>query len=102
MALDATIRRRWFGAVVLLAALGMLICGETELKGKLGDLKFIAYWLACFALTGLAIVVAFLDARALQRQTRQEQRDLFETTLKEIQSEARSRPGRPDRRRRES
>jgi membrane protein implicated in regulation of membrane protease activity len=102
MALDATIRRRWFGAVVLLAALGMLICGETVLKGKLGDLTFIAYWLVCFALTGLAIVVAFLDARALQRQTRQEQRDLFETTLKEIQAEARTRPGRPNRNRPES
>ena len=37
MALDATARRRWFGAVVLLAALGMLICGETVLRGKLGD-----------------------------------------------------------------
>ena len=102
MALDATIRRRWFGAVVLLAALGMLICGETVLKGRLQDLKFIVYWLVCIALTGLAIVVAFLDALALQRRTRQEQRDLFETTLKEIQSEARTRPGRPNRNRPES
>jgi hypothetical protein len=102
MALDATLRRRWFGAVVLLAALGMLICGETALKGKLGDLMFVAYWLVCFALTGVAIVVAFMDARALQRQTRQEQRDLFETTLKEIQSEAQTRSGRRDRRRPQS
>jgi hypothetical protein len=102
MAIDATTRRRWFGAVVLLAALAMLICGETVLKGKLGDLMFIAYWLVCLALTGLAILVAFLDARALQRRTRQEQRDLFETTLKEIQSKARTRPNRPGRRRPES
>ena len=102
MALDATARRRWFGAVVLLAALGMLICGETVLKGKLGDLTFIVYWLVCFALTGLAIVVAFLDARALQRRIRQEQRDLFETTLRQIQSEARTRPHRPDRTRRQA
>ena len=99
MAIDATTRRRWFGAVVLLAALAMLICGETVLKGKLADLTFIAYWLVCLALTGLAIVVAFLDARALQRRVRQEQRDLFETTLKEIQSRARPKPNRPGRRR---
>jgi hypothetical protein len=99
MAIDATTRRRWFGAVVLLAALAMLICGETVLKGKLSDLTFIAYWLVCLALTGLAIVVAFLDARALQRRVRQEQRDLFETTHKEIQSRARPRPNRPGRRR---
>jgi 4-hydroxybenzoate polyprenyltransferase len=102
MALDATLRRRWFGAVVLMAALGMLICGETVLKGKLRDLTFIAYWMICFALTGMAIVVAFVDARALRRHTRKEQRDLFETTLKEIQAEARTRPGRPDRSQRQS
>jgi hypothetical protein len=98
MALDATTRRRWFGAVVLLAALGMLIGGETVLKGKLGDLTFIVYWMVCFALTGLAILIAFLDARALQRRTRQEQRDLFETTLKQIETEARTRSCQPDRR----
>ena len=95
MALNATARRRWFGAVVLLAALGMLICGQTVLMGKLRGFAFIAYWLVCFAFTGMAIVVAFLDARALQRQTRQQQRDLFETTLKQIQSEGKSRPRRP-------
>jgi membrane protein implicated in regulation of membrane protease activity len=99
MAIDATTRRRWFGAVALLAALAMLICGETVLKAKLADLTFIAYWLVCLALTGVAVVVAFMDARALQRRTLQEQRDLFKTTLKEIQSRARPRPNRPGRRR---
>jgi hypothetical protein len=100
MALDATARRRWFGAVVLLAALAMLICGLTVLKGKLGPLAFIAYWLLCFGLTGLAMLVAFLDARALQRRTRQEQRELFEATLKEIEAEAKTRPNRPGNRQR--
>jgi len=102
MALNATVRRRWFGAVALLAALAMLICGQTVLKGRLGDLAFITYWLVCFGLTGLAIVVAFLDARALRRRTRQEQRDLFESTLKEVESEARTRLHRPDGRQRQS
>ena len=90
MALDTTARRRWFGAVVLLAALAMLICGQTVLKGRLGALAFIVYWLFCFGLTGLAILIALLDARALQRRTRREQRDLFESTLKEIEAEARN------------
>jgi len=102
MALDATARRRWFGALVLLAALGMLIGGETVLKGRLGNLAFIFYWLICLGLTGLAILIAFLDARALQRRTRQEQRELFETTLKEIETEAKAKPGRPGRRQRKS
>lgn len=99
MVLDANVRRRWFGAVVLFVALGMLICGETILKGKLADFTFIAYWLGCLVLTSLAILIAFLDARALQRRIRREQHDLFETTLKQIQSEAKSRSGRPDRKR---
>jgi hypothetical protein len=102
MALDATARRRWFGALVLLAALGMLISGETVLKGRLGNLAFIFYWLICFGFTGLAILIAFLDARALQRRTRQEQRELFETTLREIETEAKAKPGRADRRQRKS
>jgi hypothetical protein len=102
MALDATTRRRWLGALVLLAALGMLVGGETVLKGKLENVGFIFYWLVCFGLTGLAIVIAFLDARALRRRTHQEQHDLFETTLKEIETEAKARPRRPDRRRRDS
>jgi membrane protein implicated in regulation of membrane protease activity len=99
MALDATARRRWFGAIVLLVALAMLICGETVLKEKLGNLTFILYWLACFGFTGLAIVVAFLDARALSHRTRQEQRDLFEATLKEIERKTKTRPHQRNRRR---
>ena len=102
MAFDATARRRWFGALVLLAAFGMLIGGETILKGKLGGLGFMFYWLVCLVFTCLAIVTAFLDARALQRKTRQEQHDLFEATLKQIESEAKARRGRPDRKRRRS
>jgi hypothetical protein len=94
MALDATARRRWFGACVLLAALAMLICGETVLKGILGNLAFVLYWLVCLVLTCLAILIAILDARALRYRIRQEQRDLFESTLREIETEAKSRPQR--------
>jgi membrane protein implicated in regulation of membrane protease activity len=102
MALDATARRRWFGAVVLLAALAMLICGITVWKGTLGGLTFLYYWMACFALTILAIVVALLDARALQRRIRREQNDLFAITLKQIETEAKSRSNRPKRRQKRS
>ena len=99
MALDASARRRWFGGLVLLTAVAMLICGETVLKGKLGMLALLIYWLACFGLTGLAITVAFLDVRALQRRIRQEQRDLFASTLKKIEAEAKTKPRQPDRKR---
>jgi hypothetical protein len=102
MALDVTARRRWFGALVLLAALGMLVAGVTVLAGKLGNLAFFAYWLVCLGLTGLAILIAFLDARALRYRIRRQQRDLFEATLKEIEADARTKSRRPDRRQKES
>ena len=100
MGLDATARRRWIGALALGAALGMLVAGETILKGRLQSTGFLVYWLICFVFTGLAIVVAFLDAHALQHRTRREQRDLFEATLRQIEKEARiKQPGAPPRKR---
>jgi hypothetical protein len=91
MGLGPTARRRWFGAIVLAVALLMLIFGETALKGKMSDLAFVAYWLVCFVLTSLAIVVAFRDVKAVQGQVRSEQRSLLESALKDIESEARNR-----------
>jgi len=91
MGLGPTARRRWFGAFVLAAALLMLITGETALKGKMSDVAFVVYWLVCFVLTAVAIVVAFRDVKALQNEVRSEQRTLLESALKDIESEARSR-----------
>jgi hypothetical protein len=95
MALDRTLRRRWFGALVLLAAVAMVICGETVLRDRMGPLATLVFWLACMALTGVAILVALLDARALGQRTRQERRALFEATLKQIQSDVSERPHPP-------
>jgi protein-S-isoprenylcysteine O-methyltransferase Ste14 len=90
MGLDATARRRWFGAIILVLALVMLVLGETVLKGKMSDVAFLAYWLICFVCTALAIVVAFRDVKAVQHEVRSEQRILLESALKDIESEARS------------
>ena|SRR5437870_675959 len=88
MGLDATARRRWFGAASLFAALVMLILGETVLKGRLVDLSFIVYWLICFGFTGLAITAAFLDVHALRGRIREEHRKLLESTLERIETKA--------------
>jgi peptidoglycan/LPS O-acetylase OafA/YrhL len=96
MALDATARRRWFGALVLAVALAMLIAGQTVLRGRLNALEFMFYWLVCLVLTALAIVVALRDLRALRRRNLEEQRNLFQATLKQIATEARARPRRQD------
>jgi len=60
-------------------------------------LAFVLYWLVCVLLTGLAILIAYLDVRALRYRTRQEQRELFEATLKKIEAEAKERPKDRDR-----
>ncbi len=98
MGLDATARRRWFGALALLAALLMLLGGETLLKAYLhrpGLLPLI-YWLVCLGFTGLAVLAALFDVRALQHRTRQEQRDLFDDTLRKIEQDAQNKPRPPE------
>lgn len=85
--MNAKTRRRWFGALSLLAAIVMLVAGETVLKGRLSALGFVAYWLVCFVATVLAIYAALLDARAVREETRAEQRALFENTVQKIQEE---------------
>lgn len=90
MGLDATARRRWLGAFVLVAALGMLVAGETLLKGRLSALAFLIYWLICLAFTGVAILVAYVDARALRDHVRQQHHDLLQNTLKDIETDAKN------------
>lgn len=88
MGFDATARRRWGGAVALAAALAMVIVGETLLQGHLSAPASLAYWLICMSLTALAMMAALLDLRALRERSREQQRDLFEQTLKNIETEA--------------
>ena len=92
MSLDVVARRRWIGALALLAALAMLVCGQGAFKGRLGGMGFVIYWLLCFGFTGLAILMAFLDVRALRNRLRQEQRDLLMTTLKNLETDAKLTP----------
>lgn len=71
----------------LLAAIVMLIAGETTPGGRLKGLGFVIYWLACVLCATLAMLSAILDARALRREARNEQRALLEDALEEIQRE---------------
>ena len=97
MGLESTARRRWFGGIVLALALLMLILGETVLKDRMGQFVFVIYWLICFVFTGLAIVVAFRDVRAVHDEVRTEQRTLLESALKDIEKEAKNRKRRAKR-----
>ena len=72
----------------------MVVAGQTVLKSRLQDVGFLVYWLICFLLTGLAIFVALIDARALRQRTRSEARNLLQSTLDEIATDARNKPTR--------
>lgn len=92
---DGTKRRRWIGGVSLGLAVVMVVAGEWLVRGRTNPGLKLLYWLGCFLLTGVAIVVAMLDFRALKQRIPSEQRDLVERTLKEIQIEAQRRPDLP-------
>ena len=93
MKLSAKSCRRWFGAICLLGALGLLLAGETRPGGNLTGFAFILYWLLCLVLTVLAMMAAMLDVFALRRESRERQRALIEATIQEIQA-GRDRAGR--------
>jgi hypothetical protein len=89
MGIDRVIRRRLIGAVFILLALAMLICGQTILPGRLTPAGFLIYWLICLVFTCAAIVIAFRDARDLQQKVQREHRSLLDDTLRTIETEAR-------------
>lgn len=91
MSLNAKARRRWFGALCLLTAVGMLVAGETVFKDRLSPVGFLLYWIGCFVVTALAATAALLDATRVRAESRHEQRALFEDTLRRIESEKRAR-----------
>ena len=84
MANQSDARRRWLGAISLALALAMLIAGQTVLSNRFGPLSFALYWFVCLLFTCLAIAVAFWDLSVVRRRTRDEQRELFESTLNDI------------------
>ena len=90
---SAKSRRRWFGTLCVLGALGMLLLGQTRLEGRLTGLGFVGYWLLCLVLTLLAMLTALVDVFAVRRESRERQRELIESTIEEIQVRQKHRPG---------
>lgn len=95
MTANAKARRRWFGALCLLAALVMLVMGLTFLDARLSSVARLCYWLGCFVLTALAAGTALIDAARVRAEQREEQRALLESTLHQIEREKRSRQDTP-------
>lgn len=87
--------RRLLGLSALVAALAMLVAGQTVLQGRLAGVFFLIYWAACFIFTLLAMVMALRDAQAVRHQTQNEERALLHDTIREIISEAETKSSPP-------
>jgi len=89
MANSGDARRRWFGAIFLALALGMLIAGQTVLRERLERHPgaFVYFWSACFLATGVTLIIALLDLRAIRHRARQERTELVKKTWSAIEIE---------------
>jgi cation transport ATPase len=81
MAAPKDIQRRRFGMIFLIVASAMVVFGQTVLSPLLRGLVFILYWLACFVITGLAMLAALLEARTISRQAREQHREMVARAL---------------------
>jgi hypothetical protein len=88
------IRHRKRGLTFLIISVVMLIAGETVLRSSLAKVPFILYWMVCFVFTFMAIVFSFLDVAGVQRQAREQQRQLLEKTIHEIARQKEAKAGR--------
>lgn len=79
-------RRRWFGMLYLLLAIGMFIWGQTIFRPHLSGLAYVCYWLVVFGFTLLAMITALLDMWVIRLRQRRSERDaakkVFESTEK--------------------
>jgi hypothetical protein len=91
---NTDIPHRKRGMTFLIAAVVMLILGETVFRSSLSKVPFIIYWMACFVLTAMAVLFAFLDVAGVQRQAREQQRELLEKTIREIARQKEAKTGR--------
>src|SRR5947207_352698 len=82
-------RRRVLGGLLLTAAAGMLIAGQTVWRSQLKEQPrvFVCYWAICFLLTGLTLVMALWDLRAVRQRSRQERAELVKKTWSDIVDE---------------
>jgi hypothetical protein len=91
---NSGIRHRKRGMTFLIISVVMLIFGETLLRSYLAKIPFLIYWTICFACTGMAVLFAFLDVAGVQRQAREEQRELLQKTIREIARQKEAKAGR--------
>lgn len=80
--------RRTLGLVFLGLAVILLVGGLTVLAPQLEGMRFILYWLACYFLTSLALLVAFFDAWLVRARARRDEDQLVRQTFADVDPSA--------------
>ena len=83
--------RRLAGILFLLGSGLMLVLGDKALGTSPSPLGFVLYWGACLLLVALAFFTAFLDVLSIQRYWVQEKKQVFESSLGDIQKDIKRR-----------
>jgi hypothetical protein len=91
----STPRLRQLGAVLILIAGLMLLLGQTLFRNRLYGKWYVLYWFGCLACTTLSMLISLRDFRALRRELRQEQLNLFEDNLAGFLSTSTRPPNQP-------
>jgi hypothetical protein len=82
-------RRRWFGALFLIIAGGLMLWGFTFLGPTLvkSPLVFVSYWSACLLFTLLAFAIALYDMIVIRRRIRDEKRAAFNRAFSDLEQD---------------
>lgn len=75
--------------ICLGAAILLTVWGHFFLPREASPLWQILFWLFCFSITFVAIVIALVDLVAVRRETRAEKRALLEKTLHDLEADIR-------------
>ncbi len=73
--------RRWSAVFSLIITILLLISGLTFLKSELFGKSFIIFWLVCLFFTVLSILLALVELRFINYQSKKEQKALIEETV---------------------
>lgn len=87
--------RRRLGLIFVGGALLMVVLGFTVLATRLAGLAFLAYWLACAALTVLALGTALLDLLIVNARAREERKALAQEAAAKIREALKNESGQP-------
>lgn len=70
-------RRRRIGALLLGTAVLMVVAGLSRWIPGLEGLRYLLYWLVCYVLTALSILIAILDIAVMRRRLDRERDRLW-------------------------